>query len=153
MKLNELRSLVQEVIKEQRELKGDRLYFQFLGGSFDTYGLIRFLKPEEKAELDHIATIIEPYGLSPYKLYRMTSEGIGGYYEETLSKVLSGEEPDPGDLEYLGITSDNLKKLVSMHKKEVIDDFKKIIANVKDRKPEGYDKKVAASVRRGGSLD
>ena len=153
MKLNELRNLVKEVIKEQRELKGKDLYFQFLGGGYGTYGLIGLLEPEETAALDRIATIIKPYGLSPYALYRMTFEGTGGYYEETLSKVLSGEEPDTRALENLGITSDNLKKLARMHQEEVIDSFKKIIANVNSRKPEGYDKKVAASVRRRGRLD
>ena len=153
MKLNELRSLVQEVIKEQRELKGKDLYFQFLGGGYGTYGLIELLEPEEGTALDRIATIIKPYGLTPYALYRMTFEGTGGYYKETLGKLLSGEEPDPRALKYLRITSDNLKELVRMHQEEVISSFKKIIANVNSRKPEDYDDNVAASVRAGGRLD
>jgi hypothetical protein len=156
MKLNELRNLVQKVIKEQKRKYTEEqrsLYFQLLGGGFGTYGLIDLLEPEEAAALDRIATVIKPYGLSPYALYLMTFEGTGGYEKETLDKLRAGETPEARDLERLGITFDNLEKLTKMHQEEVIDNFKQIIANVNSRKPEGRDDAVAAAVRRGGRLD
>jgi hypothetical protein len=156
MKLNELRNLVQEVVKEQKRKYTEEqrsLYFQLLGGGFGTYGLIDLLEPEEAAALDRIATVIKPYGLSPYALYLMTFEGTGGYEKETLDKLRAGETPEARDLERLGITFDNLEKLTKMHQEEVIDNFKQIIANVNSRKPEGRDDAVAAAVRRGGRLD
>ena len=156
MKLNELRNLIQEAVKNQERKYSEEqrsLYFQLLGGGFGTYGLIDLLESEEATALDRIATVIKPYGLSPYALYLMTFEGTGGYEEETLGKLRAGEEPETRDLKRLGITSDNLKKLTKVHQEEVIDNFKQIVANVNSRKPEGHDDAVATAVRRGGRLD